>query len=513
MRMNQRIHLMIGFIPIIAYLCNVDVIHSFTLLNTVFYKENRSIRRQQQQQIQQSQQQYSYHQFLKSRRYLSSSNDNQNNQRSTNSINNNLSASNTEKREEEKRRLQRVNDVVIGKTSALPGEKDYELNIAATQELYLQQATALEREIYQLTELGMSKLKTFQLIESDQYFNQVFILKPNAYVWQAGIVKFYLNHIYDAAIIFSKCANIYESKFGEPATEERIWRHACALKLYHQMSRQEKKDLLINHINKNQQLGKHKNNKLFIGTAIDDLVPPIPISEYTTLDVLLRAERRKVMRITRDLYSSSIDNNHGLTILSRAKLRSMGSTTGVDTSRTKIVMDHKLWKLNSLFYLGLHYDCIGNMKESKQCLKNSLRLCPSTGIGNDIIHTLPILHMTSRDWYDEEKVNDDEDDDNHDINQNDNIVVPNPPSNTLLLENNLSSDNNNNKRNSVTTDNNNSNNHHTILSQSIKSSIEELKLSELQDSMRARNLKIVGSKDELKDRLYHSLITDPDLFS
>lgn len=58
----------------------------------------------------------------------------------------------------------------------------------------------------------------------------MFQLRPNAYLWQAGIVKFYLEELQEAAEIFVRNIGTYESKFGEPASEERIWRDACELK-------------------------------------------------------------------------------------------------------------------------------------------------------------------------------------------------------------------------------------------------------------------------------------------
>ena len=34
----------------------------------------------------------------------------------------------------------------------------------------------------------------------------------------------------------------------------------------------------------------------------------------------------------------------------------------------------------------------------------ALRSCPSSGKSNDIVHTLPLLHMAARDWFDDDEM-------------------------------------------------------------------------------------------------------------
>lgn len=85
-----------------------------------------------------------------------------------------------------------------------------------------------------------------QLEEASEAFDNVFELKPDAYLWQAGIAKFYLGDLQKAAEIFSNSAHYYETKFLEPASEERIWRDACELKLASSMEKAERK-----HVEKN----------------------------------------------------------------------------------------------------------------------------------------------------------------------------------------------------------------------------------------------------------------------
>jgi hypothetical protein len=70
-----------------------------------------------------------------------------------------VSTSGRERRDEENRKRERKDDVVIGKTSAKKGEKDYQLNPKATEEEWVRQASTVERNIYQYTEKGMEHLK------------------------------------------------------------------------------------------------------------------------------------------------------------------------------------------------------------------------------------------------------------------------------------------------------------------------------------------------------------------
>lgn len=70
-----------------------------------------------------------------------------------------LSAADRERRDEEKRRKERQGEVIIGKTSARPGEKDFPLDPKATEMDYLRQASAVEQEVFRQTEHGMEMLK------------------------------------------------------------------------------------------------------------------------------------------------------------------------------------------------------------------------------------------------------------------------------------------------------------------------------------------------------------------
>lgn len=310
------------------------------------------------------------------------------------------SASQQERRDEDKRRLDRAKEVVPGATSAMDGAQDCDLNIDATQEQYLQSATGLQRQIYTLTHDAMQALKFLNVELSIQKYNQIFSLKPDAYVWQAGIAYYYLDEYKAASAVFRKSTQLYETKFGETATEERIWNCACHLK---------------------------DPSK-------------IPLNEPDEL----QSERRKVLKLALQLFESTIDKRMDQTILARAQLHRIG-----------VKSSQKLWRLQAWYFLGLHYDSVQNIHESQYCIKRAIAECPNPN-ADDIIHTLPVLHMKMRDWFDDD-------------------AVDSP----------------------IATSNN-----------SIQRSIAPLKLYELQAILKNRSLNSLGSKRELQERLYKVLLMD-----
>jgi tetratricopeptide (TPR) repeat protein len=366
------------------------------------------------------------------------------------------SAAEWARREEEKGRREREGDVVIGKTSAVKGATDYAIDAKATEAEWLRQASKVERKVYEQTNEGMKMLKMLRLEEAATAFDQVFKLKPNAYLWQAGIAKFYLGDLANAADIFARNAITFESKFGMPATEERIWLHACKLKLYKSMDKEDKK-------------------RVRATGGIEALLAPTPENE-TTVE-LLRSESRKAIRIARELFAATVANDYSGDILARAKLRAIGGNF-----EQKPKADLKMWKINAWFYLGLHYDVLGEEKESKECMKMALKMCPSFGNGDDIVHTLPMLHMARRDWFDNEEfveTSNETGDDERKSKASTNASLP-VQANPVLLE-------------------------------SIKASISKLKLTNLRDALKVRGLKTFGSKEELQIKLFKSLMNDAGL--
>ena len=296
--------------------------------------------------------------------------------------------------------------------------------------------------------------------EAQEAFDRVFELKPSAYLWQAGIVKFYLRDLQEAADIFARSAVTYESKFGLPATEERIWRHACELKMISSLDRRERKRVLAS-------------------GGLADIMTQVHETENTA--ELMVSEGRRVLRSVRDLFNATVESDFPTQIMSRATLHSIAGE--FDSSP---VMDKKMWKIYAWFYLGLHYDAVGEIEESKKCMKMALRLRPSTGKGSDIIHSLPMIHMSERDWFDDD--NDFETDLFESTLKEGGDTQPSRPQPTVQL---------------VEPD--------PLLIESIKTSIAKLRLPELQDALRLKGHRAAGSKAELQERLFESLLDDTGL--
>ena len=287
----------------------------------------------------------------------------------------------------------------------------------------------------------------------------MFDLKPGAYLWQAGIVKFYLNDIDGAGKIFARSAETYESRFGGPATEERIWRDACVLKYLDTVARNRRKDL------------KDENNRISA---------PIPtIKEMEASDDSFSLEPRKAFRLARDLFASTVSGDKSGELLARAKLRSVA---GSDKSRR---MDPKMWKLHSWYFLGLYHDCIGDVEESKKCMKMALQLNPSSGKSDDVVHTLPLLHMTVRDWFDDDEFDAEILFEEESSSETDSFTSV-PPSSAVASF--------------AYAD--------PLIEKSIKEGVTKMKLRELKDALRLRGKIATGSKEELQERLFCSLMDD-----
>lgn len=260
-------------------------------------------------------------------------------------------------------------------------------------------------------------------------------------------VKFYLGKIEEAGNIFVRNALLYESKFGQPGSEERIWRHACELKLLHAMSISQRKNV------------KENNNA-------DVRIPPIP--EFESDDIFAK-ETRKVVNIIRDLFESSVEGNVPTAILSHAHLLSF-------VQGRISTQDRKLRQLTAWYYLGLYNDVTGNIEESKKCMKMALKLCPSSGKSDDIVHTLPLLHMSIRDWFDDSGFDDDPLKDDGDLEESGLVhTIDNQPSIDPNAE------------------------------KCIRNGVAKLRLVELRQSLRILGLNTDGSKEDLKKRLFCSL--------
>jgi len=157
----------------------------------------------------------------------------------------NLSASRKEKRDEEQRRKDRLEEgfATPGLTSAIPGAQDFALDVAKTEREYLQSLSFgtddddvideynVDKYVALWTEEGLKHLRMLHFREASESFAKVYTIKPEAYLWQDGLLKYYLGEYHGAAESLAKNAVRYETRFMEPASEERIWRDAAELKI------------------------------------------------------------------------------------------------------------------------------------------------------------------------------------------------------------------------------------------------------------------------------------------
>jgi len=131
--------------------------------------------------------------------------------------------------------------------------------------------------------------------------------------------------------------------------------------------------------------------------------------------------------------------------------------------------DRKMYRLHSFFYLGLHYDALGQSYESKQCMKMALRTCANSISGNnqDITYLLPVIHMAIRDWYDDDKF--------------DAMEVHEKEVGRASDDNDIKSE------------------------RMRRESMKGMRVVDLRGELRRRKLKVSGSKRELQNRLINDL--------
>ena len=414
-------------------------------------------------------------------------------------VNNGMSASNRERREEDKRRNARKEDVIIGKTSAKRGEKDYVIDPRATEIEYLRSVSRTEQLIYQYTQDGMDEMNLLKLDDANKSFDKVFELKPDAYLWQAGIVKFYLNDYFGAAEIFARNAIQYETKFSrpmgiDPASEERIWRNASELKYFDGLKRSERKEYLL-------EKEKMTPSEAAAATSIIRQIQEKEEQEDGEEEDVM-VETRKVLKLTNELFVATVEQKIDVEVVARAQLLSIvagDEKLSSQPNAQRLILDRKKRKLNAWYYLGLHYDVTGNKEESKRCIKMAFKLAGfNAGKSSDIMATLPLLHMTARDWFDDDPYCDDDDEnDGFDDNFDFDLTGTRTTTDSVIEE---ESDDSQNHLSDAYSD--------PVVEESIKKSLEKMKFPQIKDALLIRGLSVTGSKQVLKERLFISLMDD-----
>lgn len=225
------------------------------------------------------------------------------------------------------------------------------------------------------------------------------------------------------------------------------------------------------------------------------------------------------MRLARQLFSSSLRNNSAGVKLARAQLQALCGDSFPSSLKSTLptmptsdqkpkpsstqLPDRKMYRLHSLFYLGLHYDALGQSYESKQCMKMALKTCANSisGNGQDITYLLPVIHMTIRDWYD--------DDDDFDMGESDQALdlscddliaeLVNDGGVELDLSGDAELATNNDRTNKDSPEK---------IEQRLRESIKDMRVVDLRGELKRRKLKVSGSKLELQNRLIEDLKND-----
>jgi tetratricopeptide (TPR) repeat protein len=425
-----------------------------------------------------------------------------------------LTAAEKARRAEEKRRQLRKTEgfATPGISSVIPGAKDLPLDIAKTEREYMMSLSSSDNDdvideynvdkfVAIWTEEGLAHLRMLQFEKASVSFDKVYQIKPDAYLWQDGIVKYYLGDYHGAAESLARNAKRYEMRFMEPASEERIWRDAAELKV-------------VSSLNGGRKVSKEFTD---VPAAMRIVIDGDSGVDAKTAEMeSIASERRKVIRFARQLFSCSLRNDSTGVALARAQLQaccgdsfpsSLKSTLPTVSSPKEALSssassssfaskDHKMYKLHSFFYLGLHYDALGQSYESKQCMKMALKTCAHSisGNGQDITYLLPVIHMTVRDWYDDDEFDVEEDRDEIDLNDAE-LMEQLLSNGGVELELNGDDDNKNN--NSATAS--------SKSTSSLRESIKDMRLVDLKIELKARRLKTSGSKKELQDRLVDDL--------
>ena len=268
--------------------------------------------------------------------------------------------------------------------------------------------------------------------------------------------------------------------FAEEASEERIWRDACELKAGTRRERTKKTE-------------SGKKHDLRIAKAPSPNPDSVP------------KETRKILRIVRELFQGSVNDDVSAVALNRAKLRSI-----CGDYQSNPGPDRKKWKLSSWYYLGLHHDAIGEIYSSKACMKMALRQGGlASGNGSDFINVLPMLHMTIRDWFDDDLYEEDIYSPAGVVDSDDKPLVCVKDSDEKSkglhsAKKGRGSDASNASAPQATEEGT----QQSAARAAIQASLENVNLASLREALRKRGMKTSGSKAALQQRLLHALLED-----
>mmetsp|Transcript_2525 Transcript_2525/g.5437 ORF Transcript_2525/g.5437 Transcript_2525/m.5437 type:complete len:608 (-) Transcript_2525:140-1963(-) len=497
-----------------------------------------------------------------------------------------LTASQSERRREDLRRQTRGSSgfATPGVSSAVPGARDYDIDVNKTEREYLESLgifdpegyfrreedeeemdeelalllkrarrsdsvelrAQIEKHVAIQSEKGLRRLRMLDLPRASRAFATVYALRPDAYLWHDGLVKYYLGDYHGAAESLARNAVRYEERFGgeEAASEERIWRDAAELKIVHCWNggRWVKSGsgvpvaLRVGDVLREKREKEKKEEEKWEGEEEEEVESESESESVMSLEEedemereSIAKERRKVIRLARELFSASIRQDSAKVALARAKLQAIANATTTNNKNIKSssssfvtnLSDPKQYKLHSHFYLGLHYDAMGQPDESKRCMKMALKACADriSGNGNDITLLLPVLHMTVRDWYDDDEF-DDEDigggDDAKELDAGENEATEEEEEDGLTLgkwekdhsmEEDLPSKDGTSM--GITTHVGMSTSDRIL--ESIRESIRDMTVVELRKELKKRKLKVGGLKTVLQERLVNDLKRDAGL--
>eukprot|EP00957_Ditylum_brightwellii_P198033 15087737-Ditylum_brightwellii.AAC.1 len=125
----------------------------------------------------------------------------------------------------------------------------------------------------------------------------------------------------------------------------------------------------------------------------------------------------------------------------------------------------------------------------------ALHQCFSVGNGSDIIHTLPVIHMLRRDWYDDEGFVEYLEEQHNYLRG---VVTLNngPKGNNLAVSSSLPTA---------------TGGINPIIMKSLQDSVDKIKVTELQEALKKKGLKTSGSKSLLQEQLIYSLLDNEHL--